>query len=456
MLRIAALLIMGAIIAYLGDRIGTRIGKRRLSVMGMRPKNTAVIMTIVTGMLITACTLGLSSLFVPNVRLALTEDIALIKTRSQEMQRDYEKALAVDQELRNQVAFLELERTNLESRKSQMEAEQKDALREVEFLRQEKLKIDAELAQNLIEENVLREQLMARENQLAQYLEAVEDKNRQISAARTELEGLEKELKSSRQELEVLSVRLASMREEALQALETIAELSLIIEQKETRRIVIHHMEPLVEYPLQITVRPPKDEFLVAFDGLLTQIRNQMISLGIEPQFLQSQEMQNFAVQVEERVQILWDKIEAARQTGVDTARGVLIYPISEHNVFAGEKLEEARFLVIEDRLLIPSGVEIYRMTLDTQTPAEELLKVIFERDEHIKKLMFAQGVLGNPFKPRTPKQIIQFARFVDALKEEKPKAVLSIVTDDDIYASGNFAFRYNIIHAASEGDARQ
>jgi archaellum component FlaC len=395
--------------------------------------------------------LGLSSLFVPNVRLALTEDIALIKARSLEMQRDYEKALVEDQELRNQVAFLESERADLENRKQQMELDQKNAIREVELLRQEKLKIDAELAQNVIEENILRDQLTAREKELDQYLEAVEDRNRQIQATKTQLEGLETELKSSRQELEVLSMRLASMRDEALKAIETIAELSEIINQKETRRIVIHHMEPLVEYPLQISVRPPKDEFLVAFEGLLTQIRNQMNAIGIEPYFLESQEMQNFAVQVEERVQILWDKIEAARKNGADTARGVLIYPISEHNVFAGERLEEARFLVIEDRLLIPSGVEIYRMTVETQTPAEELLKIIFERDEHIKKLMFSQGVLGNPFKPRTPKQIIQFARFVHALNQEKPQAVLSIVTDDDIYASGNFAFRYNIIHAAPQ-----
>ncbi|MDP5338391.1 MAG: DUF3084 domain-containing protein [Nodularia sp. (in: cyanobacteria)] len=56
---IAAMLILGGVIATVGDRIGTRVGKARLSLFNLRPKKTAVLVTIFTGGLISASTLGI-------------------------------------------------------------------------------------------------------------------------------------------------------------------------------------------------------------------------------------------------------------------------------------------------------------------------------------------------------------------------------------------------------------
>jgi uncharacterized protein (DUF3084 family) len=56
---IIAILILGGVIATVGDRIGTRVGKKRLSLFNLRPKNTAVLVTILTGLGISASTLGI-------------------------------------------------------------------------------------------------------------------------------------------------------------------------------------------------------------------------------------------------------------------------------------------------------------------------------------------------------------------------------------------------------------
>jgi len=56
---IVAILILGGVIATVGDRIGTRVGKARLSLFNLRPKKTAVIVTIFTGGLISATTLAI-------------------------------------------------------------------------------------------------------------------------------------------------------------------------------------------------------------------------------------------------------------------------------------------------------------------------------------------------------------------------------------------------------------
>ncbi|HWR10033.1 DUF3084 domain-containing protein [Sporomusa sp.] len=51
---IAILGVMGGAIAYIGDKIGTKVGKKKLSLFGLRPKYTSIIVAVTTGILITA------------------------------------------------------------------------------------------------------------------------------------------------------------------------------------------------------------------------------------------------------------------------------------------------------------------------------------------------------------------------------------------------------------------
>lgn len=68
---IAVLTVMGGAIAYIGDKLGTKVGKRKLSIFGLRPKHTSIIVTIITGILIASSTLGILSLTSRDVRTAL-------------------------------------------------------------------------------------------------------------------------------------------------------------------------------------------------------------------------------------------------------------------------------------------------------------------------------------------------------------------------------------------------
>ncbi len=56
---IGAMLILGGIIAVSGDRIGTKVGKARLTLFKLRPRQTATLVTIVTGTLLSAAVLTL-------------------------------------------------------------------------------------------------------------------------------------------------------------------------------------------------------------------------------------------------------------------------------------------------------------------------------------------------------------------------------------------------------------
>ena len=68
---IAALVVTGGAIAVIGDRVGSKVGKKKLSLFGLRPRHTSVIVTIVTGVAITTLTFAVLAAASENVRVAL-------------------------------------------------------------------------------------------------------------------------------------------------------------------------------------------------------------------------------------------------------------------------------------------------------------------------------------------------------------------------------------------------
>lgn len=56
---IVSILLLGGVLATLGDRIGTKVGKARLSLFNLRPRKTATVVTIATGVMIAGSTLGI-------------------------------------------------------------------------------------------------------------------------------------------------------------------------------------------------------------------------------------------------------------------------------------------------------------------------------------------------------------------------------------------------------------
>ncbi|NLS44256.1 MAG: DUF3084 domain-containing protein [Firmicutes bacterium] len=65
------LVVIGGIIAFIGDRIGMKIGKRRLSIFGLRPKHTSILITVITGIIVAATSVLVMSIVSQDVRTAL-------------------------------------------------------------------------------------------------------------------------------------------------------------------------------------------------------------------------------------------------------------------------------------------------------------------------------------------------------------------------------------------------
>jgi uncharacterized protein (DUF3084 family) len=90
------LVLVSAVVAYVGDVLGMRIGKKRISIFGLRPRYTSSIVTAVTGVFITLATLAILSTTTDTVRTALfslkfvqrqiTELTSQLQENQQEMQ----------------------------------------------------------------------------------------------------------------------------------------------------------------------------------------------------------------------------------------------------------------------------------------------------------------------------------------------------------------------------------
>ena len=76
---IVFLILLGGLIAPFGDLLGTKIGKARFSILKLRPKKTATIVTIITGGFISSISIGLLLLVSEEFRQRLFVDIPFLQ-----------------------------------------------------------------------------------------------------------------------------------------------------------------------------------------------------------------------------------------------------------------------------------------------------------------------------------------------------------------------------------------
>ena len=76
---IVFLILLGGLIAPFGDLLGTKIGKARFSILKLRPKRTANIITVITGGFISSISIGLLILVSEEFRQRLFVDIPFLQ-----------------------------------------------------------------------------------------------------------------------------------------------------------------------------------------------------------------------------------------------------------------------------------------------------------------------------------------------------------------------------------------
>lgn len=112
-LFIIFLLILGGLISTLGDLLGSKIGKARFSILKLRPKKTAILITILTGSLISASSLFLVILVNRQLRVGLFR-LGDLQKRLQESKQVLIPLKEEREKLENKIKAKEIEFKQLE------------------------------------------------------------------------------------------------------------------------------------------------------------------------------------------------------------------------------------------------------------------------------------------------------------------------------------------------------
>ena len=126
---IVIMAIVGGLIAYIADNMGSKIGKKRMSVFGLRPKHTSILLTVLSGMLISVLTIGVMAISSESARTAL---FGMEKIKAELKSLNEEKSIAQDALAKTKVEMeeknsliSELDEKIRESTKANMEMEAK-------------------------------------------------------------------------------------------------------------------------------------------------------------------------------------------------------------------------------------------------------------------------------------------------------------------------------------------
>jgi len=131
LILISAVIIISGLIAFVGDWVGLKIGKKRVTIFGLRPHYTAIFITIISGILIAIITVTILAISSNDVRTALfgmeelkeklsylsrevelrnmqlsstKEDLKKKTTQLQEMEEKYQK---LSEDIKNKTSQLE-------------------------------------------------------------------------------------------------------------------------------------------------------------------------------------------------------------------------------------------------------------------------------------------------------------------------------------------------------------
>lgn len=217
---IAVMVATGGAIAFIGDKLGTKIGKKRLSIFGLRPRHTSMVITVLTGILITAFSISAMAVVSKDVRTALfgMEELnaqmtstkrALDETTANlaQMQEEFERA---DAELNN--AHSEISRLKIEQDELTAESERLKAGNERLELENSSLTAKNE---NLASAN---ENLAANNKKLDAQNKNLADTNKNLTSANEKLSKANSELESDNKKLSEFNVTLTSDNEKLTQS----------------------------------------------------------------------------------------------------------------------------------------------------------------------------------------------------------------------------------------------
>lgn len=441
LILILLVLVLGGVIATVGDRLGTRVGKARLSLFNLRPKKTATVVTILTGTLISASSLGIMLIASHQFR-----DMLFNFGRLQKDVRDRGREL--------QTTLEALKRTN--DQKSQVEKDLNQARSERSQVETQLQRINADLKTALDKQKETNAQL--------QRAEAQRDLTRnQLNAVSTQAMKLRSEIDQLQSERQALIDQRDQVKAQIADRDQQIAERTRIIEQRdreigERDRVLAQRGEELKrleteQAQLKAEVEQFEQEAQQIRSGFLALLRSQVLSFGvvriIDPKSARVavdrllQQANTLALQAllpgtKEEFQILQIPTAEVQQLidQIDDGQEYVLRVMARANYVLGESRPVAVYMnAVPNRVVFERGQTIEsRMVDPSKLSSQEFQRGIQEVLAASNLRARRQGVLNDSIQIE---KLQSLGTFIDQVRQYQSPVEIRAVATDVTYTLG-------------------
>ena len=429
---IAAILILGGVIATVGDRIGTRVGKARLSLFKLRPKNTAVLVTIFTGGLISASTLG--------ILFAADEGLRKGVFELEDIQTDLRQK-------REQLKTAETQKSQVEGELNQARIAQAKAQQDLQAINQslqaanaKQRQTQAQLNRTISQQAQTQTQLQRTQGQLdrvvTQYQKAIAELQ-SVYNQRKELQAAVELLKTERQRLYAEAKKAIDEAKTAIEKRDReLANRQEAIEQRDQK---IAQLDRLIQKRnVEVAAR---EQVIAKRESRLKELEAQQEELEQEVARLEKYYQSYRDLRLGKLALVRGQVLSAAviRVTQPAAARQAVVQLLQEANRNANLELSEPG--------ANPANVELLRVTQDR---VDQLSKQIEDGKEYVVRIFSAGNYV------RGEKQIEFFADTAQNQLVFSGGAVLATTTaDSKTMTSYQLQQRLEILISASQFRAR-
>ncbi len=402
--------VMGGIIAYLGDKIGSRVGKRKIVLFGLRPKYTSIVITILTGISIAVVTLGVMFVLSQNVRIALFGMHQLQMQKAElEAQRDtlQKQAEALGNELADKNSLI--------------------ASNE-ELLKQQQAQLDGK-----------NEEIRLTQLDLQQAQQARDDKTRQLSIIQVAMD----EAKTDKEEAEAARDAAVSDKEKAQK------DLTMLEETKQQMMTTIQTLDQRIRL-LNQTMTHIREGFVIFRAG---EVLSSIVLNGGMNEAATRQEVSQAMNQTNTMI---------CRRLGIQDENAVLVYispdefesvihelqqsgnkkkllrVIAAGNIMLGEPTL-VHIEMYDNQLVYHRGETVYEAKLPAQESTENTELLVLRFLHNVNKNAQMRGMLPDPLTGNVG--AVTVTEMFDAIAKIKSysgsNVVLRAVTMSDTYTAG-------------------
>lgn len=392
------LAIMGGAIAYIADKLGSKIGKKRLTVFSLRPHDTSVLLTVLSGVLISLCSVLI---------LAVSSNSA-------------RTALFGMEKLQNEIRTLQADReTDLKEYESLQ-----DTLRSKneEIAALDKKIRDADAARLKSEES-----LQAARNGLEAARIQYETTQGELVAAQSEVKGLQAARDSLNEEITKLQERTKLLHEGLLHMRED--------------QLVYRSGEVVFNGVLEGGRSP--EESANQMKWLLESANNTALSrIGVDPK---------------EKVEVVWvpkTEYEALEQRIQKEHGQILVRVRSLANTVVGQPVV-CQFEVIPNKLVYHNNQLIYQKVLNVADQSVSPEEVMMSYLQEVNRLSVEAGVLPDPMTGKVGN--ISAMTVVDVQEKMRRmggQVMLTAYADGDIMTAGPVQIRLEAEKVASADES--